>query len=158
MPAETAERLRALAPGIVLETDPQAAICDTDVVMLCTSSGTPVIDPDRLTRPALITSISTNVAKAHEIPPAALGGMDVYCDYRPTTPPSAGEMRLATDEHGWSAALIKGDLPELTVGSAGRPDYARHAFFRSIGLGLEDIAIAAELHRLHLETARDPAR
>ena len=158
LPASTAARLSALDPRVELETDREAAVRDAEVVMLCTASGSPVIDPGRMTRPALITSISTNVAQAHEIPPAALGGMDVYCDYRSTTPPSAGEMRLATDEHGWSADRIKGDLPELSAGTAPLPDYARHAFFRSIGLGLEDIAIAAELHRLHLETARDPAR
>lgn len=127
----------------------EAAVANADVVLLCTSSGTPVLDPALLSKPALITSISTNVARAHEVPPQALAQMDVYCDYRATTPNSAGEMRLATEQHGWNAANIRGDLPELVSSRAEKPDYQRHAFFRSIGLGLEDVALANALYHLH---------
>lgn len=127
----------------------EAAVADADVVLLCTSSGTPVLDPALLIRPALITSISTNIARAHEVPPQSMAQMDVYCDYRATTPASAGEMRLARDEHGWDATSIRGDLPELVSGSAAKPGYQRHAFFRSIGLGLEDVALANALYHLH---------
>ena len=130
-------------------TSVEAAVADADVVLLCTSSGTPVLDPAILSKPALITSISTNVARAHEVPPQSLSQMDVYCDDRATTPASAGEMRLAHDEHGWDGN-IRGDLPELVSGQAAKPDYQRHAFFRSIGLGLEDVALANALY--HLQT------
>jgi L-arginine dehydrogenase len=136
-----------LDPRVSLTSDLDAALAEAEAVLLCTSSAGPVIDPAKLTRPALITSISTNAVRAHEIPPEQLAQMDVYCDYRATTPGSAGEMRIAAEAHGWSPDLIRGDLPELVTGTAPAPDYQRHAFFRSIGLGLEDIAIAAELHR-----------
>lgn len=127
----------------------EAAVADADVILLCTSSGTPVLDPATLSKPALITSISTNVARAHEVPPQSLAQMDVYCDYRATTPNAAGEMRLAQDGQGWDAASIRGDLPELVSGKAAKPDYQRHVFFRSIGLGLEDVALANALYQLH---------
>ncbi|AGI25722.1 ornithine cyclodeaminase/mu-crystallin [Pseudomonas sp. ATCC 13867] len=130
----------------------EAAVADADVVLLCTSSGTPVLDPAILTKSALITSISTNVARAHEVPPQSLAQMDVYCDYRATTPASAGEMRLARDEHNWDGAL-RGDLPELVSGQVAKPDYQRHAFFRSIGLGLEDVALANALYQLQRQNA-----
>ncbi|KVG67507.1 ornithine cyclodeaminase family protein [Burkholderia pseudomultivorans] len=129
-----------------------ACVRDADVVMLCTSSGTPVLGDDMLTRPALVTSISTNVARAHEIPPAWLPAMDVYCDYRHTTPASAGEMQIAAAEHGWTPERIVGDLPALVAGTCAAPSRTRHAFFRSIGLGLEDIAIAHALYT-HLTRA-----
>lgn len=130
----------------------EAAVADADVVLLCTSSGTPVLDPSILSKPALITSISTNIARAHEVPPQSLAQMDVYCDYRATTPAAAGEMRLAREDHGWDGAL-RGDLPELVSGQAAKPDYQRHAFFRSIGLGLEDVALANALYHLQLTNA-----
>ncbi|MFR0691582.1 ornithine cyclodeaminase family protein [Enterobacterales bacterium AE_CKDN230030158-1A_HGKHYDSX7] len=133
-------------------TSVEASVADADVVLLCTSSGTPVLDPALLSRPALITSISTNVARAHEVPPQSLAQMDVYCDYRATTPASAGEMRLARDEHGWDGT-IHGDLPELVSGQAAKPGYQRHAFFRSIGLGLEDVALANALYHLQRKNA-----
>ncbi|BDA87002.1 NAD(P)H-dependent anabolic L-arginine dehydrogenase DauB [Aureimonas sp. SA4125] len=134
-----------LADGtpVVTFTDADKAASGADVVMLCTSSGTPVIDVGRLPGGVLVTSISTNVANAREIDPAALSGLDVYCDYRATTPASAGEMKLAAAAGTWSADCLLGDLPELVTGRATLPSRTRPAFFRSIGLGLEDIAAAA---------------
>jgi L-arginine dehydrogenase len=83
--------------------------------------------------------------------------MDVYCDYRRTTPASAGDMKLAAELHGWSPQSVVGDLPELASGKADKPSYQRHAFFRSIGLGLEDVAIAYELFR-YLSARRPMAK
>lgn len=143
-------QLQQLDPRIQLCASQADATRDADVLMLCTSSATPLLDPRELDKPALITSISTNAPRAHEIPPQSLADMDVYCDYRATTPGSAGEMLLAS-ELGWSSAAIRGDLAELLSGQAQRPDYQRHAFFRSIGLGLEDIALAHALYQLKQE-------
>ncbi|MPV57039.1 ornithine cyclodeaminase [Burkholderia sp. HI2761] len=144
--------LAALDPRAHAAASVEACVRDADVVMLCTSSGTPVLGDGMLTRPALVTSISTNVARAHEIPPAWLPDMDVYCDYRHTTPASAGEMQIAAAEHGWDAGRIVGDLPALVAGTCAAPSRTRHALFRSIGLGLEDIAIAHALYT-HLTRA-----
>jgi L-arginine dehydrogenase len=122
--------------------DANEAIQGADVVLLCTSSGTPVIDTKFLKRSAIVTSISTNVFNAHEVDPAALQEFDVYCDYRATTPAAAGDMKLATAAGTWSADAVLGDLPELLSGRAKAPTGQRPVFFRSIGLGLEDIAAA----------------
>ncbi|MFM0239296.1 ornithine cyclodeaminase family protein [Paraburkholderia phytofirmans] len=145
--------LAALDERVAVCTALEDCVRDADVVALCTSSGTPVLFEGMLGKPALITSISTNAANAHEIPPSWIPAMDVYCDYRQTTPASAGEMKLAAGRHGWSAENVVADLPELVSGAAQKPSYRQHAFFRSIGLGLEDVAIAFELFR-HL-TQRD---
>lgn len=148
--AESAEKhaeLRALDPRLQLCTSQEQVLADAEVILLCTSSAGPVLDPLSLGRNVLVTSISTNAPRAHEVPPASLAGMDVYCDYRATTPGSAGEMVLAA-EGGWSRNLIRGDLAELVSGLATKPDYGRPVFFRSIGLGLEDMALANALHRL----------
>jgi L-arginine dehydrogenase len=145
------QELRGIDPRISIHTELTSAVDDADVIMLCTSAGHTVLDPTMLNKPALITSICTNAPFAHEVPPESLLHMDVYCDYRATTPDSAGEMRLASERHGWSANSIRGDLPELLMGTAEGADFIRHAFFRSIGLGLEDIAVANELYQLHLK-------
>ncbi|MFJ1336610.1 ornithine cyclodeaminase family protein [Pseudomonas caricapapayae] len=146
--AEQRQGLLDLDPRLTLSDSLEQALEDADVIMLCTSSASPVIDPANLSKPALITSISTNAVRAHEVPPASLGAMDVYCDYRVTTPGSAGEMRIAAEQHGWNPEAIVGDLAQLLSNQAPAPAYQRHAFFRSIGLGLEDIALANALYRL----------
>ncbi|OPB05277.1 ornithine cyclodeaminase family protein [Pseudomonas synxantha] len=145
--AETRAQLNALDPRLSLAASCDAALQDADVILLCTSSAGPVIDPMRLSKPALITSISTNAPRAHEVPPACLEQMQVYCDYRQTTPDAAGDMLIASEQHGWDKRAVLGDLPELLSDMAQRPDPQRHVFFRSIGLGLEDIALANALYQ-----------
>ncbi|SDP53933.1 ornithine cyclodeaminase [Pseudomonas arsenicoxydans] len=146
--SEALAQLKNLDPRLTLVESREAAIHDADVIMLCTSSAGPVIDPASLSKPALITSISTNAPRAHEVPPQSLNDMQVFCDYRLTTPGSAGEMLIAGEQHGWDKRLIIGDLPDLLSEKVQRPDYDRHVFFRSIGLGLEDIALANAIYRL----------
>lgn len=90
----------------------------------------------------LLTSISTNVAMAHEIPAATLPHMNVYCDDRTVSPAIAGEMVLAVRDGG-----------ELTTGRARAADHGMPHFFRSMGLGIEDVKMAFEIHRLHLRAA-----
>jgi L-arginine dehydrogenase len=146
---ETVSLLKTIEPRLTIAQSLEAAISDADVVMLCTSSAGPVIDPSSLSKPALITSISTNAPRAHEVPPQSLNDMQVFCDYRMTTPGSAGEMLIAGEQHGWDRNAIVGDLPDLLSEKVQRPDYKRPVFFRSIGLGLEDIALANAIYRLH---------
>ncbi|CAI8932348.1 NAD(P)H-dependent anabolic L-arginine dehydrogenase DauB [Pseudomonas sp. IT-P258] len=146
--AETVRLLKNIEPRLNIVDSREAAVQDADVIMLCTSSAGPVIDPSSLRKPALITSISTNAPRAHEVPPQSLNDMQVFCDYRLTTPGSAGEMLIAAKRHDWDKGAIVGDLPDLLSGKVLRPDYDRHVFFRSIGLGLEDIALANAIYRL----------
>jgi len=146
--AETVSLLKNIEPRLNIVDSREAAVQDADVIMLCTSSAGPVIDPSHLRKPALITSISTNAPRAHEVPPQSLNDMQVFCDYRLTTPGSAGEMLIAAERHGWDKGAIVGDLPDLLSEKVQRPGYDRHVFFRSIGLGLEDIALANAIYRL----------
>lgn len=150
------QRLTELDRRISWHDNLLATVAGADVIMLCTSSGAPVLDPAILTRRALITSISTNAPRAHEIPPEALSSLDVYCDYRNAAPVSAGEMQIAVESHQWSPSRIRGDLPELITKQAPLPDYMRHVYFRSIGLGIEDVAIALELYRAATKASGTP--
>ena len=145
---ETVALLKSIEPRLTVVDSREAAVDDAEVIMLCTSSAGPVIDPSSLRKPALITSISTNAPRAHEVPPQSLNDMQVFCDYRLTTPGSAGEMLIAGEQHGWNNDAIIGDLADLLSEKVQRPDYHRHVFFRSIGLGLEDIALANAIYRL----------
>jgi len=139
--------LGELRPVPEIVNDCTRAVADADVVLLCTSSGTPVLSMDHIKPGMLVTSISTNVAQAHEVPPDALAQMNVYCDDRSTTPLIAGEMVMASGK-GWSRDDIRGDLGELASGKAQAPSPDRASFFRSMGLGIEDVKMALEILRV----------
>lgn len=136
------EALEAACPRILFASSAKEAVANADVVMLCTSSATPVLDTAWLKDEVTVTSISTNAARAHEIAPASLAVFQVYCDYRANAPLQAGEMVIAREAHGWDPRAIVADLPELVSGRAPSLSPGRR-FFRSIGLGLEDVAAAA---------------
>jgi L-arginine dehydrogenase len=136
------DALHAMDPRVMLSSTVEQAVRDADVVMLCTSSATPVLDPADLAASTLITSVSTNAPRAHEVPPISLFSMECYCDDRTSTPLSAGEMVMAAEEHGWSPSDLAGDLGDLVLGRIPAPSRETHTYFRSIGLGLEDVAMA----------------
>jgi len=123
------------------------AVADADAVLVCTSSGSPVLSVEHIKPGMLVNSISTNVARAHEIPTEALTQVNVYCDDRSTKPLIVVEMLLAS-ESGWSRDDIRGDFVELTCCKARAPSPDRASFFRSMGLGIEDVTIALEFHRV----------
>ena len=118
------------------------ALEGADVILLCTSAADAVISAKDIEGAPLITSISTNVACAHEIDPVMLASMDVYCDCTATTATVAGEMKLAIEAGYWKPEAVKADLGALVNRAAPLPAYDRPVFFRSIGQGLEDVAVA----------------
>lgn len=136
-------------PILKITDSAELAAENADAVMLCTSSGTPVLDTNAVKNGALVTSISTNVAQAYEVAPEFLNKAQVYCDYQETTPAIAGEMVLAAQDHGWKTNLLIGDLADLVAKKCAKPSSDAPIFFRSMGLGLEDIAIANEVYREH---------
>lgn len=145
---ERQQKLKAIDSRIQLSDTADNCVNGADVIMLCTSSANPVISLNSVKSSALITSISTNAVNAHEVPVELLNRADVYCDYRQTTPESAGEMCLAIKQEGWDKSQIKGDLSELVARTCALPEYDKPVFFRSIGLGLEDVAMAYGIWQL----------
>lgn len=143
---ESRARMSAATAGVDFKATVDAAVTGANIVLLCTSSRDPVIKTAATEPDALITSISTNKPRAHEIPPRELAELAVYCDYRATAPLAAGEMVIAGEDGIWSASEIVADLPELVSG-VGPPRPGGRAYFRSIGLGIEDAAVAVALLR-----------
>lgn len=140
-PSTTAADLATLT-DVRLAGSADEAAEGADVVLLCTSAAAPVLDVRRLAPGALVTSVSTNAAMAHEIDPPALLDLDVYADHAPAALDAAGDMRIAATDYGFDSGLVRGDLPGLLTGTAPEPTGDRPVFFRSVGLGIEDAAVA----------------
>jgi L-arginine dehydrogenase len=145
---EKRDKIASIDRDIAFPSNAERAVRDADVVLLCTSSGTPVVETPWLKNVQVVTSISTNVPKAHEVDPATLEDFNVFCDFKRTAPTTAGDFIIATQEFGWSPDRIVADLPELILQGGKVVETGRPAYFRSTGLGIEDLAIAALLASL----------
>jgi len=138
-------RPNTVPAGVTLAGTIAEATTGANLVMLCTSAADDVIDPRRLAAGTVVTSISTNAPGAREIPGAAVADLDVYLDAR-TTLTVAAELRDAT-AGGWNPDAVRGTLADLVTGSADRPRGDRAVYFRSVGLGIEDAAVAWAAYR-----------
>jgi len=143
--AYSPEGIGEAGDGVQAAASLQDAVAGADLVMLCTSAAEDVLDPRTLPGGTVVTSISTNAPGAREIPPAAVPDLDVYVDAPTTLKVAADLTRAAAD--GWDPADVRGDLAALVSGRAQRPSGDRPVYFRSVGLGIEDAAVAwAALH------------
>lgn len=121
----------------------ESLVRSSDVVMLCTSATKPIVDEAWFVPGAVVCSISTSAPNGHEINPSSLASLEVYADYRLTAPTTAGEMILSINANSWSGTMLNGDLAELIDGRVTPSSQTK--FFRSTGLGIEDLAIASLL-------------
>lgn len=136
-------RTEATGLGVDVAADLAEAVAHADVVCLCTSAAAAVVDLAGLGTGTLVTSISTNAPMAREVSPESLSLAEVYCDVTAAAVAAAGEMRMAIESGQWSPDEVRGDLPGLLSGAAPAPSGTRPVLFRSVGLGIEDAAVAA---------------
>lgn len=141
-PTATAADLAGLDDDIRLAASAQEATDAANVVLLCTSAAAPVVDVQALTAGTFVASVSTNAPLAHEIDPASLTALDVYADHAPAAFAAAGDLRIAAQQHGFTLDAVRGDLAGLLSGTSPAPSGDRVVFFRSVGLGIEDAAVA----------------
>lgn len=134
-------------PQVGIAGTMEEAVAGADIIALCTSSTTPVVREEAGAEGCLTIAVGTDGPSAHEVAPGLLPKWDVYCDYRVTTPSVASEMVLATREGGWSASDIVADLGELVSGAVVPSVSGRRRYFRSMGLGIADLAMASLLIR-----------
>ncbi|MFT3969675.1 MAG: hypothetical protein QM695_05175 [Micropruina sp.] len=93
-------------PEVGFSDSIEAAVAGADLVMLCTSAATDVLDPRMQPTGTVVTSISTNAPGAREIPAAAVAELTSTWMHRPPSlsPPSCGQPLLRAGILARSAA------------------------------------------------------
>ncbi len=136
-----AERL-----GETVAASAEEAVRDADVVVTTTNARTPVLQRAWLAEGAHVNAVGASQPTSRELDTATVAAAALFCDSRESLEQEAGEYRLAIDE-----GLIDGTshtratLGEVAAGlHPGRTSPREITLFRSLGLGIEDMA-AAEL-------------
>jgi ornithine cyclodeaminase/alanine dehydrogenase-like protein (mu-crystallin family) len=118
---------------------------DPDIVCTCTTSATPVLD-------ALPDGVHVNATGAYrpdlrELSTAAITSASVFVETRAAALAEAGDLMQPIEEGAWSADRIAGDLADVVAGRAGRTSEVERTVFKSVGVALEDLAVAAAIAR-----------
>jgi ornithine cyclodeaminase len=145
--APTAAHAKAVAglhpAGSVAESG-RAAVKGADVVVVATNARRPVLEHAWLSPGAHVNAVGASVPSVWEIEVATVAAAALYCDSRESLAAEAGEFALAIREGAITGPdHIRGTLGELLTQQApGRADPGELTLFRSLGIGIEDLAAA----------------
>ncbi len=121
------------------------ALRDADVVCTCTSASEPILRREWLAPGTHVNAVGSSVPAARELDTATVRDASLFVDRRESTLNEAGDFLMAAREAGLGPDHIKAELGELLIGvHPGRTGDDELTVFKSLGLGVEDLA-AAEL-------------
>ena len=140
--------MRAVLAGAEIRTwarrdggTPEDVLRDADVVCTCTSAREPILRREWLAPGAHVNAVGSSVPSARELDTDTVAEAMLVVDRRESALNEAGDLLLA----GFGEERIAAELGEVLAGThPGRTDADELTVFKSLGLGVEDLA-AAEL-------------
>ena len=122
-------------------TTPEAAVRGADIVVTATRSATPVFDGAWLAPGAFVSAMGISAPKGRELDDTTMDRAGrIILEWLPQSLAEAGEVVLWQGRTA-SAPLV--DLPQLYAGDAPwRPEAPGITVFKSVGIGLADVAVA----------------
>ena len=138
----TAEEIRGrLESPVTVAKDLAAAVQNAGVISLSTSAKTPIIKGDWLTEGQHIDIVGAFLPDMAEVDAAAVKRAEVFVDDLDACQTEAGDL-IQAQAQGWSWDRVYGDLSDVVSGKAGRRSPRDVTLFKSVGLALEDLAVA----------------
>jgi ornithine cyclodeaminase len=135
------EELRA--DGIDARAGTPAAVRNADLVCTCTTSTTPLFDGAVLPDGAHINAVGAYKPDARELDATTMRRGRVVVEQRDAAFEEAGDVLLAIAEGALTRDDVAADLAEVAAGVAVRTSDRDITVFKSVGLALEDLAVAA---------------
>lgn len=122
-----------------------SGLVDADIVCLCTTSPTPVINAGQLPATIHINAIGSFQPHTREVDSRTVSASTVYVEDRAAAMEEAGDLIIPEREGVWDRTLIGADLHELASGqkngSGGR------TLFKGVGLAYEDLIVATAAYQ-----------
>ena len=120
----------------------EAALEGADLVVTATRSSTPILAGRLLMPGAFIAAVGSSRADARELDDAAIARCGaIVVEWKEQARREAGDLVLAGDAVDWDHVFDLGDV--LTGRAEGRRSAADIVLFKSVGVGLQDVALAA---------------
>lgn len=127
---------------------PRAAVTGADLICTVSSARTPIVEGAWLAEGAHLNAVGSSVPTTRELDTAAVARARLYVDRRESALAEAGDFLMPRAEGAITDAHIVGELGEVLAGRiGGRRDAREITLFKSLGLGVEDVAAAHHVLR-----------
>jgi ornithine cyclodeaminase len=125
---------------------PDAAICEVDIIVTATTSPTPVFD-GRLLKPGVhVNAIGSFKPEHREVDDDTIRRSRIFVDSLAEALSEAGDLIIPLRTGVIAPSAIEASLGDLVLGTrAARHDDDEITFFKSVGLAVEDIVVAAHV-------------
>ena len=150
--AEHAEHF-ARAAGDRLDVDVKVcrtvaqAVADADIICTATGAQAPILDGGLVRPGAHINAVGSGSGMHREISSVVVRDATVYVDRMESAMREAGEIGLAIADGTITAAHIRGEIGAVLTGRIdGRRSAREITLFKSVGLGVEDVAAARAIY------------
>ncbi|MBS3967583.1 MAG: hypothetical protein KGZ60_10060 [Truepera sp.] len=139
----TAETLRERLPGISVEVeeDRAHALLAADVVTVATTARDPILYGAWLREGQHLDLVGAFTPELAEVDGDAVKRAVVFVDDLAAAKAEAGDLIQAAARN-WSWQTVRGELADVVTGRAGRRSADEITLFKSVGLGLEDLAVS----------------
>ena len=125
----------------------EAAVRGADIIVTATTSREPVVKHEWISLGAHINAIGTFSPAAREIDTATMVAASLFVDRRESAFNEAGDYLIAAEEGAIGPEHIRAELGEILAGAhPGRTSPGEVTLFKSLGLGIEDLAAAAHAY------------
>ena len=136
----------AYVPAPIIAADSaEAAVRGADLIVLVTSSPTPVIEDHWVSKGAHVVCVGACRPNQQEMPPALVARSGLYVDSKAAALVESGDVVMNIAAKLFDASHVRGEIGELVLGRVpGRRDEDEITVFKSLGMAVEDV-VAADL-------------
>ncbi len=127
------------------------AIVGADLIVLVTSSPTPVIESGWVKPGAHVISVGACRPNQREMDPELVARGRLFVDSRAAALGESGDVVLGIQQGRFTADHIVAEIGELVNGAAGRRSQTDITIFKSLGLAVEDVMAADLAYRRAVE-------
>jgi alanine dehydrogenase len=152
--SQTRREAFAAATGSDVATSAEQACQGADVIITATHSKDPVLQADAISQNALILAMGSNIANRRELPAEVVERARIIVDDVEQCRVEAGDLLLANID--WNVVEPLSEIVKANTKAGGD---RRLTLFKSVGIALEDVAVAAHVYEATPErSSADPSR
>ncbi len=130
---------------------PGEAVVGADVIVLVTSSPTPVLENGWVKPGAHVICVGACRPTQREMDPELVARGRLFVDSRKAALVESGDVVLGIQEGRFGPGHIVAELGELVSGAAGRRTDTEVTIFKSLGMAVEDVTAAALVYQRAVE-------